>query len=156
MALIHFYLCIGVIVYAFSMAYLYYSIKDDEELDCDGKQLIIAVSLVINLLISLLLWPVVVVIIYNHSKRDAEQPSQVKALDSYSSISLVQIQPPLLKIVDVKWTESVNILVIECECGTKILHPADRWIVRCKDCKAYANLKDLRDDYFYRRISEDI
>ena len=72
MALIHFYLCIGVIVYAFSMAYLYYSIKDDEELDCDGKQLIIAVSLVINLLISLLLWPVVVVIIYNHSKRDAE------------------------------------------------------------------------------------
>jgi len=47
--------------------------------------------------------------------------------------------------VDTIWTFEVNVHIIQCECGNKIRHRADRWKVKCKKCKRTENLGVIRD-----------
>jgi len=48
-----------------------------------------------------------------------------------------------LKIITARWTPQVNILLIQCECGRKFKHPANRKIVKC-ECGKIENLFDIR------------
>lgn len=36
-----------------------------------------------------------------------------------------------MRIIDAKWTPHMNYLWVECQCGLRIVHRADRWQVRC-------------------------
>ena len=47
--------------------------------------------------------------------------------------------------MDTIWTFEVNVHIIQCECGNKIRHRADRWKVKCKKCKRTENLGVIRD-----------
>lgn len=55
-----------------------------------------------------------------------------------------------MRITDAEWTRRVNLLHIECECGRKFAHPADRWTVKCPFCRKTAHLGRLRDEYLER------
>jgi len=56
-----------------------------------------------------------------------------------------------MKIIDVKWTPSVNIFRIKCDCQYEFDHRADRWKVKCKVCNRVSNIEPLRNE-FVRRI----
>ena len=49
-----------------------------------------------------------------------------------------------MRIVDARWTQAINMLVIACECGRRYEHRADRWVVRCP-CGRTARIEQLRD-----------
>lgn len=50
-----------------------------------------------------------------------------------------------MKIVGVRWTKIVNLLLIECSCGHKFEHRADRWNVECPECHKNEHLAKLRE-----------
>ena len=52
-----------------------------------------------------------------------------------------------MKITGGKWTLKVNMLTISCDCGNTIVHPANKWVVKCPNCNRMGNLQELRDDY---------
>lgn len=63
-----------------------------------------------------------------------------------------------MRIIDARWTPTINYLIIECECGLRFVHRADRWKVRChhvgltgiiKGCEATAHLGELRQRYAF-------
>lgn len=50
------------------------------------------------------------------------------------------------KIVDAKWTPTVNYLIIECDnCGCRYEARADRWRLRCFQCQFVDNMQNVRD-----------
>jgi hypothetical protein len=49
-----------------------------------------------------------------------------------------------MKIINARWTERVNILIISCFCGKTFEHPANRQWMRCPSCRRGKNLHDLR------------
>ena len=51
-----------------------------------------------------------------------------------------------MQIVDARWTPTVNILRIRCDCRTLFSHPANLWQVRCP-LGHKANLAELRHDW---------
>jgi len=56
------------------------------------------------------------------------------------------------KIIDVRWTPTVNVLAIKCgHCDSVFEHRADRWTVRCPTCKAQFSLNKIRDIYVKRK-----
>lgn len=56
----------------------------------------------------------------------------------------------MMKIIDVFWTESTNMAVIECPCGNKFGHPFNRWYVMCKRCGQKAKIDKLREEFARR------
>jgi len=50
----------------------------------------------------------------------------------------------MMRIVDVRWTPAINMLVIACECGRRFEHRADRWMVRCS-CGRREQIEEMRD-----------
>ena len=50
-----------------------------------------------------------------------------------------------MRIVDVRWTPVVNMYVVQCECGAKFEHRADRWRATCQKCGASVGVQELRD-----------
>jgi len=60
-----------------------------------------------------------------------------------------------MKIVGARWTSSVNILTIRCDCGSVIHHRADLWRVTCLKCGLTAHLTGLRDNIRLGEISAD-
>ena len=60
--------------------------------------------------------------------------------------------PATMRIEGVVWTEKINVLKVRCACGVLILHPANRWKVRCRDCKKTENLEILRKKYLEERL----
>jgi acetone carboxylase gamma subunit len=52
-----------------------------------------------------------------------------------------------MKIEGAIWSEIVNKLIIKCKCGYGFFHRADRWIVKCNNCKCVDNLARLRNEY---------
>ena len=50
-----------------------------------------------------------------------------------------------MKIVDARWTQAVNMLTIECGCGTQFEHRADRWHVSCPSCHGRDHLENIRE-----------
>lgn len=63
-----------------------------------------------------------------------------------------------MKILDASWTPQINILTIQCDCGLRLAHRADRWKIQC-DCGQVAYLDDLRADYveagYQEQLDED-
>lgn len=55
-----------------------------------------------------------------------------------------------MKIRSAKWTPTINMLLIQCDCGRWIEHRSDRWRVAC-GCGKRANLGELRDEYAERK-----
>jgi hypothetical protein len=53
----------------------------------------------------------------------------------------------MMRILDVRWTPAVNVLVITCECGRRFEHLTDRWIVRCP-CGRKTHIEELRNIWF--------
>lgn len=51
-----------------------------------------------------------------------------------------------MQILDAKWTPTVNILEIACDCGWVILHRADRWKVRCEKCGAVGHKAQIIEE----------
>jgi len=51
-----------------------------------------------------------------------------------------------LKLIDAKWSPRVNILIIQCDCGSVINHAADKVLIHCVLCRAYKNLHKLREE----------
>lgn len=49
-----------------------------------------------------------------------------------------------MKIIDARWTPRVNMLMIECNCGNRFEHRADRWIVKCMNCMRQDHLQRMR------------
>lgn len=49
-----------------------------------------------------------------------------------------------MRIVDARWTPTVNKYVIACRCGKRFTHSANQWRVRCPKCKKRMPLKVLR------------
>ena len=60
-----------------------------------------------------------------------------------------------MKILDATWHPEINVLTIECDCGTINYHRADRWRVVCKGCKAKQHLGAIRDAYRKRKAGLD-
>lgn len=60
-----------------------------------------------------------------------------------------------MKIIDVYWTKYRNRLIIECACGNKIDHPADKWKVHCNNCGYKENLGKIRES-FLKTENKDI
>jgi hypothetical protein len=52
-----------------------------------------------------------------------------------------------MRIINAWWTEDVNILVIKCNCKSEFPHRADRWKVKCPNCKMLGDLGEIRDRY---------
>jgi rRNA maturation endonuclease Nob1 len=50
-----------------------------------------------------------------------------------------------MQIIGAEWTSVVNMLLIQCGCGARFKHRADRQHIRCKSCGSYANLHQLRE-----------
>lgn len=51
-----------------------------------------------------------------------------------------------MRIIDSKWTEEVNLLLLACPCGAQFWHRADRWKPRCPAGHA-GDLGDIRTRY---------
>jgi hypothetical protein len=52
------------------------------------------------------------------------------------------------KIVDVKWTPRVNMLLVKCgHCDAVFEHRSDRWTVRCPSCQAQFGLAKMREEW---------
>lgn len=52
------------------------------------------------------------------------------------------------RIIDARWTKTVNMLTIRCgKCMSIFEHRADRWQVRCPECGKQAGLNKLRKEY---------
>lgn len=49
-----------------------------------------------------------------------------------------------MRIIDARWTKHVNYLLIECECGNRWWHRADRRKVVCHKCLSMEDLLDLK------------
>lgn len=49
-----------------------------------------------------------------------------------------------MDILSATWTPDVNMLEIQCSCGTLISHRADRSKVQCPNCHSKGNLHDIR------------
>lgn len=49
-----------------------------------------------------------------------------------------------MKISNARWTDDVNMLIIECICGKRFEHRADRWIVKCPYCFRQDHLQRMR------------
>jgi hypothetical protein len=49
----------------------------------------------------------------------------------------------MMRIVDVRWTPAINMLVIACECGRRSEHRADRWMIRCS-CGRREQIEEVR------------
>lgn len=60
-----------------------------------------------------------------------------------------------MRIYDVIWDKRHNILKVKCDCGTTILHPVNKWTVRCPDCGTTANIEGLRKRYLDDKIKYD-
>lgn len=60
-----------------------------------------------------------------------------------------------MRIVNARWTPTVNVMVILCDCGKEFDHRADRWRVVCPECKRRANLGYLRENCIELRRSYD-
>jgi len=39
-----------------------------------------------------------------------------------------------MKIIGAVWAPTSNRMAIECDCGRKFWHPANRWIATCPSC----------------------
>lgn len=50
-----------------------------------------------------------------------------------------------MKIITAKWLATTNQLLIECKCGNRFYHNANRWSVECPKCHKEKNLKQLRE-----------
>ena len=50
-----------------------------------------------------------------------------------------------MRLLDAEWTPVINLLILSCECGNKLIHPANHWGVRCPKCGKTENLGTLRD-----------
>jgi hypothetical protein len=51
-----------------------------------------------------------------------------------------------MHIVGARWTPSINMMEVRCQCGITFDHRADRWTVRCP-CGRTDHLQKLRDRY---------
>lgn len=49
------------------------------------------------------------------------------------------------KIIDAKWHPKVNYLLIECGCGNRFWHRADRRKITCHKCLTMADCMKLKD-----------
>jgi hypothetical protein len=54
------------------------------------------------------------------------------------------------RIMDVRWTNKVNMLIIKCYCGEMYEHRADRWVMQCPHCRKKFNLFQAREEYARR------
>ena len=59
-----------------------------------------------------------------------------------------------MELIRAEWRVDVNKLLIDCDCGHRIRHRADRWGVKCKACGNTANLADLREKYKNKNIGD--
>lgn len=50
----------------------------------------------------------------------------------------------MMKIINARWTPKVNMLIIRCDCGHEFEHRADRWGVKCLNCKRQEHLQRMR------------
>jgi hypothetical protein len=49
-----------------------------------------------------------------------------------------------MRIVGARWRPETNILRIQCHCGHRFPHPANRSWIDCPECRAGANLHKVR------------
>ena len=56
----------------------------------------------------------------------------------------------IMKIIDVFWTPTINMAVIQCVCGNKFGHPLNRWIAFCARCGAKGKIDYLRNEFVRR------
>jgi predicted RNA-binding Zn-ribbon protein involved in translation (DUF1610 family) len=61
-----------------------------------------------------------------------------------------------MRLRDAEWTPEINLLLIDCDCGQRIKHRADRWKVRCPACGREDNLHRLREDYVRQRKQSEL
>ena len=40
-----------------------------------------------------------------------------------------------MKLIDVYWTNIINVLVIKCDCGKQFEYPSNYSLVECPNCK---------------------
>ena len=52
-----------------------------------------------------------------------------------------------MKITGSKWMPDMSMLFIKCGCGNSIVHPANKWVIKCPKCGKIENLQDLREEY---------
>jgi len=57
---------------------------------------------------------------------------------------ILEVREPPMHIVDASWHGDVNRLLIECHCGKRFPHRADRWVVVCPGCHGENNLGRVR------------
>ena len=49
------------------------------------------------------------------------------------------------KIIDARWTKTINMLKIKCSCSSEFEMRADRWYTYCPKCGTKVEMKKLRD-----------
>lgn len=49
-----------------------------------------------------------------------------------------------MKMVDARWSRRVNMLTIQCDCGARFDHPANRRIMQCPKCRRTASVETVR------------
>ena len=59
-----------------------------------------------------------------------------------------------MQIVNARWTQAVNMLTIECGCGTQFEHRADRWHVSCPSCHRRDHLENIRERMLTERPAQ--
>lgn len=52
-----------------------------------------------------------------------------------------------MHLLSARWTARVNILLIRCDCGRSLEHPANRRRVVCSGCGKVSMLEKIRDEY---------
>jgi len=51
-----------------------------------------------------------------------------------------------MKIIDAIWTPTVNLYVIQCDCGKEFQYRTDRWKIRCPFCYKEGSTSVLREE----------
>ena len=49
-----------------------------------------------------------------------------------------------MRIIDAVWRSAINWLIIECRCGEKFEHRANKWLITCPRCGNKENLHSVR------------